>query len=416
MTNHEQVKQYITKCRLLGIECNLELRLEDNDEVVLVSVRDKEDTGKLVIPSFVTKIEGSKTNKDFRVPLMFCKYSEVYVDNRAGVKLSAKYLCAYMRSTSLKVEFSHPECVTSIYGLFECCSMAQHIDISGLYNMNVTNMSRLFNKCMVLKSIDMRGLDISKVKTLRGLFKDCYTLESIDMRGMDARRLESVEDIFSGCKSLKEVRLEGLKASKLKSMKRMFSGCSEIEEIELGSVDLSSVEDMSEALLGCINLRVVDIEKWNIKNVRNTRELFGYCRRLREVDLSNWDMSKLENTLYMFNSCYGLESVVIDISNVIKQQSMFYECNKLVKLDIVVDMGILDIGHWKYLLNNIKDSIKKINLKFSGNFDGDWMSYVEEANWFMGNKLVYTNGIYLEDVRGEFSSVDGELELIVGKM
>lgn len=60
LSDRELAERYINKHKLLGLECKLDLKI-DGDDVILVDVLDKEDTGRLVIPSFVTKIEGLQT-------------------------------------------------------------------------------------------------------------------------------------------------------------------------------------------------------------------------------------------------------------------------------------------------------------------------------------------------------------------
>ena len=85
MSNHEMAKRYINKQRLIGREI-LDLRLLENDKVELVGVKDKDDTGRLVVPSFVTDIKMYLANGVFKG----CRYSEIYIDNKEDMELSCK--------------------------------------------------------------------------------------------------------------------------------------------------------------------------------------------------------------------------------------------------------------------------------------------------------------------------------------
>ena len=75
VSNHEMAKRYEAKSRLIGKDI-LDYRLLEDDRVELIEVLDKEDTGKIVIPSFITDL-----NKYDKGNFLFkgCKYSEIYI-------------------------------------------------------------------------------------------------------------------------------------------------------------------------------------------------------------------------------------------------------------------------------------------------------------------------------------------------
>ena len=55
-SNHQLAQEYDLKSKLLG-DNNLEYKLINNDRVVLLDIKDKKSTGKLVIPSFITDFQ-----------------------------------------------------------------------------------------------------------------------------------------------------------------------------------------------------------------------------------------------------------------------------------------------------------------------------------------------------------------------
>ena len=104
LSNHELANRYEAKQRLIGKRL-LDFELMDNDRVVLKAVLDKEDTGRLVIPSFITDIK--KQSYENKGVLAGCKYSDIYIDNQDGVKLSINSLCANMESVELRLRINN---------------------------------------------------------------------------------------------------------------------------------------------------------------------------------------------------------------------------------------------------------------------------------------------------------------------
>lgn len=77
LSNHELAEIYNKKQMLIGNI--LEYELLDGDKVELVDVRDKENSGKLVIPSFITSYRIKRIGGYSYSPLSFCKFSDVYI-------------------------------------------------------------------------------------------------------------------------------------------------------------------------------------------------------------------------------------------------------------------------------------------------------------------------------------------------
>lgn len=365
MSNHEKARVYIEKHKLLGLECNLELRLEDKDEVVLVKVRDTNNTGRLVIPSFITKIEGVKSD---RMPLMFCKYREIYIDNKKGKKMSAKYLCAYMQSDRIKVVFRYPEYITSVYGMFEGCTRLVDVDISWLNGSKVTNMGNMFNKCMGLTDVNLSNLKLVLVKNMSGMFKQCYNLKSVDLSRLDIRNVEKVNNMFDECVNLKDIKLDGIKVGKLKKMDKMFRGCKAINSVDMSKLDTSSVEDMTEIFSGCNELRYVNIRGVDTHNVRSLKMAFYCCSELMDIDISSLDLSALEDMQYICSGCTNLKSIgknVLDLSRVKDVSGAF---NKYISLRGIGELNCRGLKSGMHMFNGCIQ-LRKISMDI-GNISG----------------------------------------------
>ena len=311
MSNHDMARMYINKHRLLGVKCNFVLRLEDNDEVVLVDVKDKNNTGRLVIPSFITKIDGVKCD---RIPLMFCNYSEIYVDNQKDRLISAKYLCAGMRSNELKVVFKYPENVVSTYGMFENDVLLEKVDISGISLQNVVNMRGMFKGCNRLSSIylgnqNKYSIKKSKVKVMTDMFKDCCRLRGIDLSGLDLTYVERMDGLFYNCRNLIDVKLDGIKTKELNDISSMFKGCMNLERVDLGSLNINNVKKMNDIFNGCEMLSEVYIS--SCRNVIDLSNMFKECSNLEYIDISKIDLSKVSSTREMFKGCTRLKDIGI---------------------------------------------------------------------------------------------------------
>ena len=81
LSNRDMAKIYDKKQRLVGELLRYEL-LED-DRVLLIDVLDKENSGRLVIPRFITDIRYRELPfyGENGYALKGCKYREVYIDN-----------------------------------------------------------------------------------------------------------------------------------------------------------------------------------------------------------------------------------------------------------------------------------------------------------------------------------------------
>ena len=271
LSNHELANRYEAKQRLIGKRL-LDFELMDNDRVVLKAVLDTENTGRLVIPRFITDINiNLKNNEDIRYSaLCGCRYSEVYVDNKEGVEFSAIGLCCGMNSVSLKVEFND--------------------------SSSVIDMSDMFNGCSKLVELDISKIDMCNVKNMRSMFKNCENLEYIDMSKHDLRKVEDISWMVSDCYSLKGVKLGELKVNNIVGA---FSECYNLESVDISKVDTSEVKDMSYLFSSCAKLKELDLSNFDIRKAQRVDHMFLGCFRLDKLDINNFDTMANE---YRINS------------------------------------------------------------------------------------------------------------------
>lgn len=289
-TNHDLAKAYISKCKLFGVNNIFEYELLDNDRVKLISVLDKDNNGRLELPSFITDIGRSMSRGDdnFYGPLAGCKYSEIYVMNNIGKRFDAGNLCSGMRSKKLKIEFKYPKCVTNMCFMFSGCRDLEVLDVSKLDTSNVEDMSWLFNRCNSLKSVDISNFDTKRVTNMRGMFAYCKTLKRIDLNSINTKEVVDMSYMFYECSSLNKIDIDKLNTSKVVDMIGMFSDCESLELLYINGWDTRNVKNMSSMFYNCMNLKELVADKLDLRNVRNSLHVLNGCYKLDKRRLENF--------------------------------------------------------------------------------------------------------------------------------
>ena len=306
LSNHELARRYDKKQNIIGKL--LDFRLLSDDRVVLVEALDKEDTGRLVIPRFITDIEimevGIFGNNIEVGPLHLCSYRDIYVDNPKDRWYNANYLCASMDADKLKLEFKYPEYVKSLKCIFKDCTKLKELNISKLATKNVVTMESMFEWCRDLDIIHLNGLDTSKVTDMNYMFNGCSSIKRIDISSLDTSNVIQMEGMFDGCDSLEYIDISRLDTSKVTNMRYMFRMCAKLVGIEINGIDTSKVVTMEGMFDTCRSLEYIDISRLDTSKVTNMRYMFAGCMGLKGVDIRNIDVSKVNDMTGMFiNSC-----------------------------------------------------------------------------------------------------------------
>ena len=300
MSNHEMAERYKKKSKLMGKDV-LEIKLVENDGVELIDVLDKEDTGRVVIPSFITKI-GYRKNS-IKAPLLGCKYTEVYIDNKRDLDISN--LCSYMNSDSIKISSKdNGSMLVGIDNLFSNSEYLGSIDIRGISGCNINSLDGVFKGCMSLSDINgLNKLNVSKVVSIKEIFNGCTSLR--DLSGIELWDTSKLKNISGAFKGTGVDGLEALKRWDTSNISRM-SGAfmyTDIKDVDgISKWDISKVVDMSGLFMFCEKLcDIKGIKNWNTRNVKNMENMFNECERLENIDsLGGWDVRKVSNMAKMF--------------------------------------------------------------------------------------------------------------------
>ena len=404
MTNHELAKRYKEKELLLGKEV-LKIILLDNDNVMLDDVIDKESTGRIVIPGFITcmKLKVMPLIGGYG-PLDGCNYTEVYVENKKGRDLDCKYLCAGMKSDELDIVFKNPEYISDLSGLCYDNGNMTRVNIRGLDRneadfKKVKDLNLLFSECKLLKTVDLRHLrfgklhwlsdmfsgceklvdikfgdmDASDVITTANMFNSCEKLKVLDLSCLNLKKIENTILMFYDCKELESVQFnKEIDTSNLKDMKEMFSNCKKLKSLDLSMFNTINVEDMEGLFMDCSELSKLDIHNFSTMNVKSMKHMFLLCKKLKSLDLSMFNTIKVDDIQGMFMGCSELEGLNIHNFNTSKVKNMmciFADCKALKKIDIdELDMSMvrdISLDRINYITggDNI-EAVKGINIKY----------------------------------------------------
>ena len=231
--------------------------------------------------------------------------------------------------------------ITSLEGLFCCCSRLTSLDLSMFDTSNVTSMYYMFDRCYSLTSLNLSGWDTSNVTNMSCMFINCSSLTSmtqvIGFENFDTSNVTSIGSMFSGCTSLTSLDLSDFDTSNVIGMNYMFSNCSSLTSIEFGDkFDTSNVTDMRSMFQNCKSLASIEFgDNFNTSNVTSMGSMFYNCSGLTSLDLSSFNTSAVTSMIEMFNGCSGLTSLNVsnfDTSKVTNMRKMFNGCSGLTSI------------------------------------------------------------------------------------
>ena len=231
-------------------------------EVALVDVIDKQSTGRIIIPPFITNtIQSSdvtNANRDVS-PFKKSKFREIHIDNRPNITFDATYMCGDMESDRLKITFSNPECLVNMESMLRSCRKLTSVDLSNLNTRNVTDLSRLFNSCENLKRVNLSGFNTSKVNDMFAMFSYCDKLEEIHLNSFDITNVLSMRQMFKACDSLVKLDLSNFNmGNKMLDIDEMFSWCTSLEFIDIQNFNHESIGKYKNTMFyKCDSLKVL---------------------------------------------------------------------------------------------------------------------------------------------------------------
>lgn len=281
MSNHEEAIKYMNKSKILGKEI-LKLKLLDNDDVLLVEVMDKDYTGKVVIPSFITQVINYA--EECYKPFAGCMVEEIYLDNKNGGCKDLSFLLSDLRSSRIKFSIARGECVTKAIGMFSDSRYIKDIEFGDFDASNIKVTSCMFEGCRQVTELDLSKLNMESIEDASYMFHKCDLLRYVTFGDINMKMIKQTTKMFRWCSSLESVNLGKMDTDSIENMESMFAECFSLKEVDLGNLRTTNLKDCRNMFYMCENLRRINIESFKPGDYLNNG-MFEKCRRLREVKL-----------------------------------------------------------------------------------------------------------------------------------
>lgn len=181
-------------------------------------------------------------------------------------------------------------------------------------------------------TIDLTNLNTGKVTDFSYMFFNCSSVERLDLSSFDTRQAVSFSRMFKDCDSLDSLDLSSFDTRGAYEFDWMFEGCSGLTSIDVSGFNTESATDMLGMFYRCGKLKSLDLRNFSTNNVKDMGWMFKGCSMLKKVDLSSFDTSSVESFEEMFEGCSSLEQLDLssfDTSVVKGVSDMFSDCTRL---------------------------------------------------------------------------------------
>ena len=368
-----------------------------------------------------------------------CTTGYVYTDltrKKAGDQWGAHR--ADIKKVVFNSSFANARPTSTAHWFNGCTSLTTISGLKYLDTSEVTSMYAMFNGCSVIKTIDVSKFDTSKVKNMGYMFNSCPVLTSLDLKSFDTGSVTNMNYMFNSCQAIQTIEVgSGWDTSKVTASTRMLNGCKKIMGSDASRYDENST-DKSAAhtgergyLTGTKRAYAVyedGVLSFYYDNAmgRRTGDIYPYLIRAKSGDL--WGAHKTEVTKVVFHSSFaqthpgslyhwfnGFKLLTtisgiqyLNTSDVTTMSTMFNGCKALTSLDLSgFDTG--KVNYMGYMFNSctklktiyVSDGWTTGKLRSSGNMSygckalvgGDGTKY--DAGYIDATKAYAGNGGYL---------------------
>lgn len=344
----QQAMRYKKKMRLLNKEPQFEFRIVDDNTVLLVNVLDKDSTGKIVIPQFITGLDEKKQDQSYDLleqAFTGCRFTEIEIQNSPGTFKTIDKMCCRMRQSSIKLTMWHDEDVKSAKELFQGCRNLQKIDLSGLTLDNLEIASKIFEQCVNIVELDLQTIVFSKTTRMDGLCLLCEQLETVKF-GNHKYKQSSLIDIslmFYKCYKLKNIEFGSLTFKNVKHADAMFAHCQCLEDIDTDRLRFYKIERLEQAFLDCRQLKSLDLQTQYLGNLHSASKILKDQSSIEQFKTQSTMFNKLMNASQMLDNCMQLSDFTIIKDprkpdkygeNIRSTENMFKGCSSLEIVDL----------------------------------------------------------------------------------
>lgn len=299
---------YNRKLSLLGKSGQMQFQINEFSSGVVLKRCDETVGDYVKVPSFVTCIERN-CFKDTKA-----KY--IYIDNDEYEDFTINSgAFQFINVPELTVEFSHPERVKRLQGVF-AQSLCSNVTLKNFDWQNIERADKLFEESQNLEEFDLGSGICQKLVSFSEQFSRCYKLRDIQsLKKLLFPKLINLSLAFTWCQKLKVADVQTLFIQKdLTDVQRIFEYCSELKDVKLTPTKSDIDAWYSKEFTGMQEGLYKGL-LYGVKNgfgaIQNIYDAFGSCKQLEYLDLSGLSLKQLINAEQTFEDCRSLKEVKV---------------------------------------------------------------------------------------------------------
>ena len=197
---------------------------------------------------------------------------------------------------------------------------------------------------------DEEGVDLSYYASLYiNNYKEAIRIPTRNLKYLNSGLVPSTMYSFlKGMENLIIVPKIDIDTSNCMDFAASFSCLNDIEQINLQWLRGTHATSLDEMFYRDYNLKTVDLSKFNANRVLSATHMFAFDKNLKVIDLSGIDTSTIKYWSFMFYKCEKLERIegVLDFSNRVAANDIFTGTGLLLK-----DVKVRNIGDRKTFEN-----------------------------------------------------------------
>ena len=237
----------------------------------------------------------------------------------------------------------------------------------------VKTLQNLFYQNSAIQEItEVKGTD---TPVLKYMFYQCAYLESADLSGLKDLQITDMLGVFDGCNRLTKVNLKGLDTSRCINFASTFKSCGNLTEVDLSDINTESSAGFSAMFQGCNVLKSLNLSKFKTDKAGAFNNMFRMCAALTSLDLSSFNTENGTIFQELFYGCSNLQELIVnfDFSKASAFTNWMYNCSKLktirgsisnLKISVSMSMVPMDNESAMLFINGVTDVEDEQTLTF----------------------------------------------------
>lgn len=155
------------------------------------------------------------------------------------------------------------------------------------------------------------------VNSFNLMYEGCSNATEIDITGLQTSRVLNFSNMFHNCSSVTNIiGLNNIVTTSATDLSSLLSGCSKLTNIDLSNININA-GNISSMFSGCNNLVITNYQNKGTANVTNVSNLFTANYVMEEFDLTNWNLNRCtsaNSVQNLFDNCRALKTIRMPLS------------------------------------------------------------------------------------------------------